>query len=487
MNAPTEYNRRMRRAFARRYGVDARSFGRPMARAIPGTPGREVAPETPEQFEEFLHDYTAVNKALADGSFSGRLKQYVGASQKASPEILAQVKADTERTMVEWLKEQGETHARPALDPTASAQRGNRSGRYNPQAPAAALDKEYKSTSDFLRVAWDKVGSIDPEVTARIMRIRAEYSSISPADGGFLVPERLRAELLRVAVEASIVRSRARIVPMDSATVPFPVIDSTSNASSIHGGIVGYWTAEGKSMTASSAKFARVVLQAAKLTAYSEIPIELLQDSIISLAAFVEEVFPEAIAWFEDVAFLTGNGVDQPLGVLDGGNSALVTVSGRAGQPADTIVVENLADMFSRMLPTSLNRCVWLVPPDAFPELATMALSVGTGGGPVWITNIAGGPPMTIYGRPVVVTEKVPALGAAGGKDVALVDFGYYLIGDRMQLRVESSTEYKFGSGEVAYRVIERVDGRPWMQSAVTPKNGSANTLSPYVVLGERS
>ena len=76
--------------------------------------------------------------------------------------------------------------------------------------------------------------------------------------------------------------------------------------------------------------------------------------------------------------------------------------------------------MYARMLPTSLRNAVWIASIDTFPELATMALSVGTGGGPVWIGNMAGGtggadtPPMSILGRPVIFTEKTPALGTTG-------------------------------------------------------------------------
>jgi HK97 family phage major capsid protein len=62
------------------------------------------------------------------------------------------------------------------------------------------------------------------------------------------------------------------------------------------------------------------------------------------------------------------------------------------------------------------------------------------------------------------------------------VDLSYYLIGDRQQMQVASSTEFKFNQDKVAFRVIQRVDGRPWIQSAVTPQNSSA-TLSPFVQL----
>jgi HK97 family phage major capsid protein len=117
-----------------------------------------------------------------------------------------------------------------------------------------------------------------------------------------------------------------------------------------------------------------------------------------------------------------------------------------------------------------------------------MALSVGTGGGPVWIGGWAQPgsqmPPMTILGRPVIFTEKTPALGTSG--DINFVDLSYYLIGDRQQVRVDSSEHFLFQNNQVAYRIIERVDGRPWLQSALTPHNGSSATLSPFVQIANR-
>jgi len=196
-----------------------------------------------------------------------------------------------------------------------------------------------------------------------------------PADGGFLIPEYLRSELLRVALEKAVVRSRARVVPMETLTVPFPMIDTTSNASNIYGGVTAYWTEEAASLTDSSPTFGRVKLEAKKLTAYSEIPNELFADSIISLQMFINEIFPEAIAWFEDIAFIRGSGVGEPLGFLN--SSATVSVAKETGQAATTIVWENLVKMYARMLPSSLSSAVWIAHIDTFPELATMSLSVG--------------------------------------------------------------------------------------------------------------
>lgn len=119
-----------------------------------------------------------------------------------------------------------------------------------------------------------------------------------------------------------------------------------------------------------------------------------------------------------------------------------------------------------------------------------MALSVGTGGGPIWIGAYGGPnggdtPPMTILGRPVIFTEKVSALGTTG--DINFVDLSYYLIGDRQSVEVAASDQAFFQNDQTAYRIIERVDGRPWLQSALTPHNGSSSTLSAFVQLATRS
>jgi HK97 family phage major capsid protein len=296
----------------------------------------------------------------------------------------------------------------------------------------------------------------------------------------------LRSEILKIALETSIVRPRARVIPMDSLTVPFPTIDSTSNASNVYGGISFGWAGEGESIddTEDSVKFGQVLLRANKFTGYTTVPNELWTDSLVSLQALLDQLFPEAYGFQEDMAFFHGDGVGQPLGFLHAQNSAAISVAKQTGQAATTIVWENLVKMFSRMLPSSLGRAVWLAHIDTFPELATMALSVGTGGGPIWLTNGANGSPMSILGRPVYFTEKANTTGAVG--DISFVDLGYYLIGDRMTMTAATSPHYKFANDRTALRWISRVDGRPWIKNAITPAKGS-NTLSPFVKIAIRS
>jgi HK97 family phage major capsid protein len=436
-----------------------------------------------------LADPAKCKDILASGeALTTFIDSYAQKQQGDGTDLNRLVAEETQKQFAAFLKDNGgEGVKRPNMDPkvadpyanVAKAQQSQ--GLYNRNAIGAKVDGLFNTSGEFFKAIYRSNPDKDsPEMSAKLEKLR-NFSSDVPSDGGFLIPETLRSELLRVALESSIVRPRARVIPMESLRVPFPAVDSTSNVSSVYGGIAGYWTEEGGQLTESQARFSRIVLDAKKLTAFAKVPSELLADSLVSLSALIDQMFPEALAFFEDTAFLTGDGVGKPLGVLNG--NAAISVSRTAS--GNDIEFADVINMYARMLPQSLARAVWVASIDTFPSLAQLALTRGTDGiasPAMWMSNgqAIGAPPMTLLGRPVVFTEKAPASGSAG--DLSLIDFGFYLIGDRQAMQAKQSEERYFETDEVAFRIIERVDGRPWLQSAITPANGG-DTLSPIVKL----
>lgn len=470
-----------------------RAAGAPVAPPPDGAPDLEDLriPDSPAALEDMINDSKRMQKVFGNPQalsefLSNYARAFIAKELDVAQQVRNQVETELQKFVADWIREESPDGVRrPDVTPFTARDVGRpgnaRNGLFNPRAMGAAIDKDFASSAEYFRTIWH-MSNRTAEVQQRLQRVRNAFSSTVPSEGGFLIPEVLRSEILSLSLETAIVRPRARIIPMETLRVPFPAVDATSNVSSVFGGIVAYWTEEGATLTDTQPSFSRIILDAKKLTAYTQIPNELISDSIASFQAMLDQMFPEALGWYEDLAFLTGGGVGEPLGVFK--SPALVTVAKETGQAADTIVWENIVKMYSRMLPGSLNRAVWLVPPDAFPELATMALSVGTGGSAIWLTNGAGTAPTTILGRPVIVTEKAPKLGDEG--DISFVDFGFYLIGDRQVMSAMSSPHYRFANDETAYRIIERVDGRPWLNSAITPQNNGP-TLSPIVRLAERA
>ena len=427
-------------------------------------------PENSEDMETLLNDTDRVGEYIADPvEWKALMSAYTEKTQKKDPDLHEELGEQQKKNIDTFLTERGYHPATP----------GERLPQAEDQGPRKRQADGFESMGDFFTATWQKnilQTGVDPRLKA--------LNESSGDQGGFLVPEAFRAELLALALEASVVRQRATVIPMGGLTVRMPTIRDTSHASTVYGGISGQWIAEAGSIsgTTNEPTFSQVALTAKKLTGYTRVSNELMADSAIALEAALRTMFGEGIAYFEDDAFIAGSGAGQPVGVLNAG--ALVSVAKETGQAASTVVWENIVKMFSRMHPASLGRAVWYCNPDVLPQLAAMSLTVGTGGAPVWVANGANGLPPTFLGRPLIYTEKAETLGTAG--DIVFADFSKYLIGDRQSLEVSSSIHERFTNDQTTWRFIHRVDGRPWVDSALTPRNGS-NTLSPFVALAARA
>jgi HK97 family phage major capsid protein len=110
------------------------------------------------------------------------------------------------------------------------------------------------------------------------------------------------------------------------------------------------------------------------------------------------------------------------------------------------------------------------------------AVVVGVGGNSVMIGNFPGqsgvqAPPAYLLGRPIFISEKVPALGTAG--DLSFCDYQYYLLGDRMEPTLTTSDQRYFETYQTAFLLSERIDGQPWLSTTLTAANNS-DTLSAF-------
>ncbi|MFE2382201.1 phage major capsid protein [Streptomyces misionensis] len=454
------------------------------------TPTNTV-PRNSDELAEMLSDPAKVREIAASReSLTEFITAYGERQQGDGTDLNRLVAEETQKQFAEFLRNNGAdvknkdaagAIKRLNLDPQARRGDGNmltshrQATAYNSAASGAVLDGVFDNAMDYAKTIWHMNNRPDAE---KLSALRNAASSVSPSDGGFLVPETLRSNLSQIALEDSVVRPRATVVPMDSARVPMPMIDSTTNQGSVFGGMVAYWGEESAMLQDSNPKFGRIVLDAKKLTGLSAVPNELLQDSIVSFSALLESLWPKAIAFSEDAAFQTGSGVGEPKGYRGAANKAAVAISRGT---ANTIKYTDIVAMYAQMLPSSLSRAVWICSPDAIPQLLQMSLTVGTGGNSMFVVNATDSMPMSIFGRPLIITEKASPLGTRG--DLSFVDLSYYLIGDRQQMSMDSSTDYRFGNDQTTFRIIQRVDGQPWLKSAITPQNGSSNKLSPFIEL----
>lgn len=444
-------------------------------------------PDKVETAKAMLNDAQEISKWLKAGRFTDLQDRY---NDLTRPDLATQVSDildareaangtvanATRAAMDEWLREKGAV---------ATVNRPNVGGMDHPVVVRNQFARQieeigFANLGDFAKEIWHKntVANRMPE----IHKVMNAFSSTEPSVGGFLIPETMDSEIRSLTLEQTIVRQRATVISMTTPNQLFPFVDWTTNVGSTYGGWTVTRVPEGGTISPSQTRFGRTKLAVTKQVAGAEVPNEMFSD-VSALDGFIRQSLPASMAHAEDIDFLTGDGAGAPLGMLNAANTALITVTKETSQAASTILVENILKMYARMLPSSKMRAVWLVNPTTFIQLQTLSIAVGTGGAPIALVNIASSPTPTMLGRPVIETEKVPALGSAG--DVSFIDASYYLIGDRPGSALESSPHAQFMNDITEMKLTARNDGRPWIQSALTPVNG--DTLSPFVTLGARA
>ena len=308
------------------------------------------------------------------------------------------------------------------------------------------------------------------------------------ADGGFLVPPEFRVELLRKTYDSALVLGRCRRLPMASNALGIPYIAESSRVDgSRSGAIRGYWLAEAGTKTASQPKFGKVELKLNKLAAVVHATDELLSDSVITLEALLSQLIAEEFAFLIDDAIIEGTGAGMPLGLLAPA-PALITQAAEAGQLADTVVGENIVNMWARLYARGRANAVWFINQDIEPQLQQMTLGAGATPLVCYMPpgGISGAPYATLMGRPVVAIEQCSTLGDLG--DIILADMSQYLVGEKAGgIEAATSIHYKFMYDETTFRFVMRIDGQPWWPSALTPFKGAAGTtVSPFVTLAAR-
>lgn len=296
----------------------------------------------------------------------------------------------------------------------------------------SSLSKEEKIVYFFKSLLYAKTDA----ASAQVLRALVEGTD---SEGGYLVPEELRAEIFRVLPDFTVMRRIARVLPMQTDSLKLNNLSARPSA---------YWTSEYASKSTTSAEFGQVELTPNDLVCLLPVSEQLIADANINVVQFIIELFAETIGATEDKAFFTGSGTGQPRGInqetltsVDAGGSATfddvialihsVPQRVRMGGGA-AFVAHNYVIRLLRQLKDSQNRYLW-EPGD--PNA---------------------GQPDRLYGFPLYEQNDLAQTEMYFG------DWRYYIIGDRQQIRVATTTEGgdAWRRNAVEIKAVSRVDGR---------------------------
>lgn len=307
--------------------------------------------------------------------------------------------------------------------------------------------------------------TLTPEQKAFLVYVRAgkdflaadEAKNLRAAEGptaGFLAPPEFTTELIRNLVQVSPVRAAARVGTMSAATIYVP--KRTSN-------VTARWVAEIESRPPTEPTFGQVEIVAHEAAAYVDVSNQLLEDSAIDIAAELTLGFGEEFGRIEGNAFILGNGVKKPLGLL--GSDALATsVSPLTLAAADYNAAggTKLADALVALLyslPTFFRaRAAWMM---SGPTIGRLRGLKDTTGRYLWQESLSAGEPSTLLGRPVVEAVDMPD-ALAGAVPILLGDFQRaYRIYDRVGISFLRDPYTLATVGQTRFHARMRVGGSP--------------------------
>mgnify|MGYP003110110400 FL=1 len=278
--------------------------------------------------------------------------------------------------------------------------------------------------------------------------------------GGYLAPPEYIRELLKTVTEISPIRSIARVRSTGQRSVQVPKRTSTFSAQ---------WVAE--SGTRSETTGYNVGLEeipAHEYYAMVDISEQDLEDSVFDLEAEMQSEFATQFAKAEGTAFVSGDSVGKPEGILT--NSSVSSVNSGSGTAltADGLLtlVHSIKSEYSRNGTFIFNRST----------LAAIRQLKDTAGQYVFQPGmmLTGGVTNTILGYPYVeATDMSDVVGSA--KPVVFGDFARaYMIIDRVSMAVLRDPFTQATTGNVRYIARRRVGGQIIQAEAIVKQNISA-------------
>ena len=298
------------------------------------------------------------------------------------------------------------------------------------------------------------------------------------ADGGFLVPPAFSTEIFNLALTDDALLPLTDNTPVSGNGMVFPKDETTPWGTN---GVRAYWQAEATAATLTKPVLGTQAMRLHKLMALVPLTNELMDDSVAG-GAFLLPLMARSIRWKTNEAIMFGTGEGQPQGMFNSG--AVVVQAKESGQATLTLVILNVANMIARLPPGSYGEAQWYITPDALPSLFTMTL----GNYPIYLPASAGAmsaPYGTLMGRPVNVSQHVPAFSAQG--DLSLVVPSWYrtITKAGAGIKTDQSMHLYFDADATAFRATFRMDGGSKIAAAIAQAKGS-KTLSPFIQLAAR-
>lgn len=270
------------------------------------------------------------------------------------------------------------------------------------------------------------------------LEVKAKLRTDSDPDGGYLVPEETEAGIDRVLGTVSTMRSLSRVINISGDTYKKLVNQ---------GGASSGWVGEREARPETNTPTLReIAINAHELYANPASTQKALDDARIDIAAWLAEEVSIEFAEQEGEAFVSGDGVNKPRGLLSYTNVANASYAwGKLGfigtgasgafktTSATVSPADDLIDLYYALKAGYRNGASWLMS-DA--TMAAVRKFKDNDGAYIWAPPSAASEVATILQKPVYSDDNMQAIGA-NAYPIAFGNFQRgYMVVDRQGIRV---------------------------------------------------
>jgi HK97 family phage major capsid protein len=285
--------------------------------------------------------------------------------------------------------------------------------------------------------------------------------------GGFMVaPQQFMNELIIFVNNLVFIRALSRVHTCENAeSLGMPSLEADVSDPN--------WTAEiATGVEDTAMTFGKRELRphpVAKLIRVSE---KLLRASSMNVEQLIRDRLAYKVAVVEEAAFMTGIGVDQPLGVFTASNMGIDTSRDIVGANTTTaIAADALISCFYNLkqqyqMSPNLR---WIFHRTTVQNIRQLKDGIGQY---LWQPGVTGGAqlvqgaPDTVYGKPYIMSEYAPNTYTAGLYVGILGDFQFYHIADALAMRIQRLAELYAATAQIGFILRKETDAMPVLAQA---------------------
>lgn len=266
----------------------------------------------------------------------------------------------------------------------------------------------------------------------KAQKTRAQ-STITGADGEFLLPKPFLAEIFVRVEEVGLARQLFRGIPMGSKAIDLKSLTQKP---------IVNWTGELVQIDATELKFGEEQLVAKKLAALLPWSNELEEDEVFGLVSFAAEMFAEAIAKKEDEAGFLGAGAGD---TANGEFTGVFNLAGNAVQEINgltfaDVTFDDISEGRHKLTAAAQRNAAYVMHHSIEGVLERIKDNEGR---PIYRFP-QDGRPATLYGAPVFFSEALPTTGDTNQDDTPFMAYGNFanmLLGTRRNVTFDISRD----------------------------------------------